>query len=240
MTRRRIVSTMPRSWVAITTVVPGAVDAVEQLHDAERRVGVEVPGRLVGQQDQRPVHEGTSDRHPLLLAAGQLVRVALELLGQADELEDGRHLGPDDVLGPADHLEGEGDVLVHRLVREQLEVLEDAADVAAQVRHLPARQLGDVLAGDPDPALLGHLLLVHQPEHRGLARPRGADEEDELALLDVDLGVTKGDDLALVDLRDVLELDHGGSSLAADLSRSGDPWPAPLRPARVAGPTYRR
>ena len=58
----------------------------------------------------------------------------LELLGQADQLEDGRHLGLDDVLGPADDLEGEGDVLVDRLVGQQLEVLEDAADVAAQVR----------------------------------------------------------------------------------------------------------
>ena len=58
-----------------------------------------------------------------------------------------------DVPGPADHLEGEGDVLVDGLVRQQLEVLEDAPDVAAQVRDLPARQLADVLAGHADPAL---------------------------------------------------------------------------------------
>jgi hypothetical protein len=51
----------------------GAVDAVEQAHDADRGGRVEVAGGLVGQQDQRPVHEGPGDRHALLLAAGELV-----------------------------------------------------------------------------------------------------------------------------------------------------------------------
>ena len=41
-----------------------------------------------------------------------------------------------------------------------------------------------------------------------MPEPDGPDEEDELALLDVDRGVAQGDDVALVDLGDVLELDH--------------------------------
>ena len=39
-------------------------------------VRVEVSGRLVGQQDQRPVDERAGDRDPLLLATGELVRAA--------------------------------------------------------------------------------------------------------------------------------------------------------------------
>ena len=117
----------------------GLVDAVEQPHDALARGRVEVAGRLVGEQDQRPVDEGPGDRHALLLAAGELVREAVLLAGQADEVEHGRHLLADHVLGPADHLEGEGDVLEHGLVGQQLVVLEDVADVAAQVRHLARR-----------------------------------------------------------------------------------------------------
>ena len=42
-----------------------------------------------------------------------------------------------------------------------------------------------------------------------LPEPDGADEEDELALVDVDGRVAERDDVALVDLGDVLELDHG-------------------------------
>ena len=39
----------------------GAVDPVEQLHDPDRRLGVEVAGRLVGQQQRRVVDERARD-----------------------------------------------------------------------------------------------------------------------------------------------------------------------------------
>src|SRR2546422_474472 len=46
-----------------------AIDAVEQSHDPDGRRRVDVAGGLVGQQDERPVHERPRDRHALLLAA---------------------------------------------------------------------------------------------------------------------------------------------------------------------------
>ena len=55
------------------------VDAVEQAHDAAVG-GVQVAGRLVGQEDQGPVDEGPGDGHPLLLAAGELVGQVLGFL----------------------------------------------------------------------------------------------------------------------------------------------------------------
>ena len=70
----------------------GAVDAIEQAHDADRRRRVEVSGRLVGEQDQRTVHERARDRHALLLTAGELGREVVRLLRQTDEIEDLRHL----------------------------------------------------------------------------------------------------------------------------------------------------
>src|SRR5258706_12086686 len=66
----------------------GAIDAIEQPHDADGRRGVEVPGRLVGEQDQRSVDEGARDRHPLLLSTRELTGEAVRLLRQADEVED--------------------------------------------------------------------------------------------------------------------------------------------------------
>ena len=62
------------SWVAISTVVPGAVDPLEQIHDVLAGLRVEVSGGLVGQQHQRPVDECAGDGDALLLTTGQFVR----------------------------------------------------------------------------------------------------------------------------------------------------------------------
>ena len=129
---------------------PGAVDAIEELHDALARLGVEVPGGLVGQQDEGPVHEGPGHRHPLLLATGELAREVVGLLGQTHQVEDLGHLVGHHVARAADHLEGEGHVLEHRLIGQEPEILEDAADVAPEVGHPPLRQIDDVAAGLPD------------------------------------------------------------------------------------------
>ena len=48
---------------------------------------VEGAERLVEEQHVGPVDERPGQRHPLLLAAGQLVRLALLVAGEMDELE---------------------------------------------------------------------------------------------------------------------------------------------------------
>ena len=133
-------------------------------------VGVEVSGRLVGQQHQRPVDEGAGDRHALLLATGQLAGQPVRLARQADHLE---HVGhhPVDHVGPlADHLEREGHVLEHRLLLQQPEVLEDAPDHLAQLRDVAAGQLVDVKLRHPHVARGRRLLGQQQPHERRLAR----------------------------------------------------------------------
>src|SRR5262249_55216665 len=153
----------------------------------------------------RAVDERAGDRHALLLTTRQLRREAVSLLGQTDEVEDLRHLGADDVLRPADHLERERDVLVDRLVREQLEVLEDTADVAAQLRNLPSAEAADVAPGDEHTTSGRDLVTKQQLEERRLPRARRAHEEDELALQDLEREIAQCDHVALVDLVDVLE-----------------------------------
>src|SRR5258708_2728208 len=111
---------------------PGPVDPVQDLHDADRGCRVDVPGGLIRKQDHRAVHERPGHRYPLLLATGQLVRHPVPLTLQADQVD---HLGHDLLDEPArlaDDLQSEGDVLVDVLVRQQPEILEDAADAAAQ------------------------------------------------------------------------------------------------------------
>ncbi len=61
-------------------------------------VCVQVGQRLVEQQQVHPADQCTRQGHPLLLTAGQLVRVTLGEVGKADPLE---HLmGPSLSLGP--------------------------------------------------------------------------------------------------------------------------------------------
>ena len=46
------------------------VEVVEQRHHLGARCAVEVPGRLIGQQEAGLGHQGAGDRHALLLATG--------------------------------------------------------------------------------------------------------------------------------------------------------------------------
>ena len=60
------------------------------VHDLVGGLRVEVAGRLVGQQDRRVVDQRARDRHALLLAAGELARVVVLAVRQA---ERGERLG---------------------------------------------------------------------------------------------------------------------------------------------------
>ena len=53
--------------------VAGLMKPLEQRHDLEAGLGLEVAGRLVGQQDRRVVHERARDGDALALSARQLV-----------------------------------------------------------------------------------------------------------------------------------------------------------------------
>src|SRR5229473_1973858 len=52
-----------------------AVKLIEEAHYLLRSLGVEVSGRLVGQQYRRIIHESSRDCHALALTTRQLVRL---------------------------------------------------------------------------------------------------------------------------------------------------------------------
>ena len=91
---------------------------------------------------------------------------------------------------------------------QEAEILEDAADVAAQVRHPPFRQLHDVAAGLEDLARVGELLAQEEPDEGGLPGSGRADEEDEFTLVDLNGDVAQCDRRSLIGLGDVFESDH--------------------------------
>ena len=71
------------------------VDPQQELEDLPADQRVEVAGRLVGDDDARVVDERARDRGALLLAARELLRVLLGLVGQPDEREDAIDRGLD-------------------------------------------------------------------------------------------------------------------------------------------------
>jgi hypothetical protein len=139
--------------VAISTVVP-----VRLIRSNNRMMPIEVARGLVGKQDERPVNERPSNADALLLTAGQLTWERFLLLGQAHQIKNLGHLLADDALGAADHIECKSHVFVNRLIRQQLEVLKNATDVAAQIGNFAFGEVGNILTGHVDMAVGGQFL----------------------------------------------------------------------------------
>ncbi len=92
-----------------------------------------------------------------------------------------------------------------RAVEEQLVVLENEAELAAQERHRARLQRSDVLAVDDDAARRRPLDRDHQLEQRGLAGARMAGDERQLARVDVEAYVVQRLVAAWIALGDVAE-----------------------------------
>src|SRR5918999_1077995 len=159
-------------------------------HDDEHlahELGVERGGDLVEEHHVRVHHQRPGDRDPLLLTAGELVRVLPLLLRQPDARQQlaGASLGLV-ALELADTPHREGEVVDHPQVREEVELLEDDADALPYGRdvHAPGR---DLLALEEDTALIERLQQVHAPEQRALAAPARADDDEHLAGVDAEV-----------------------------------------------------
>ena len=145
--------------------------------DAE--LGVQVGQRLVHEEDLGLAHDGTAHGDALALAAGESLRLAVEVLGQAEDL--GRLPDPlvDLVFRGARNLEGEAHVVVHAHMRVQGVVLEDHGDVAVL-----GLDIGDVLVPDENAPGVDVLQTGEHAQRSGLAASGGADQDEELAVGD--------------------------------------------------------
>src|SRR5262245_42390608 len=108
------------------------VQALEDAHDLLRGAGIQVAGRLVGQDQLRVVDERAGDRDALLLSARELARVVVPAVREADDLE-----APHRLLAPPIGAMAVGrvdqrqlDVVERGGPREQIERLEDEANLA--------------------------------------------------------------------------------------------------------------
>ncbi len=115
----------------MTTVLPCPVEVLEDAHELVGELLVEVGGRLVGDDDLGLIDQRPRDGHPLLLAAGQLAHPPRRLALHPERLE--RRLGPPPHLGRphVDRVERQHDVVEDGQVRDQVELLEDEAELLA-------------------------------------------------------------------------------------------------------------
>ena len=142
---------------------------------------VERAERLVEQEHPWVTDDRARERDPLLLAAGQLARLAGLPPGEADELEDLGHPRPHLRLRQLLPLETEGNVVRDRHVREERVALEDGVHVA-----LVRREPDDVAVAEEDPAGRRVLEAADHPEGRRLAAAGRAEQREERAPWDLE------------------------------------------------------
>jgi hypothetical protein len=165
------------------------------------QLGVEVGQRLVEQEHGGVAHDAAAERHPLLLAAGQLPRPPGQQLLDAEDLRRPGDLRADLRLGRLPVAQPEGQVVVDRHVLIEGVVLEHHGDVA-----VPRRQVVDQPAADLDGAGADLLEPGHHAQGGRLAAAGRPDQHDELGVVDRQAEVLHRDD-GTVGLGNVLEGD---------------------------------
>ena len=142
-------------------------------------------------------HDGAAHGDALTLATRERLRLAAEVRLEVEQLRGLEHARGALLLVDAGDLEREAHVLGDGHVRVQRVVLEDHRDVAVL-----RRDVGDVAVADEDVALVDLFEAGEHAQRRGLAAAGGADEDEELAVGDLEV--------QLVDRRDAWHRGRGG------------------------------
>ena len=148
------------------------------------RARVEIPGRLVGEQQFRAVDECPGDGYALLLAARERGRLVVHTVGQADEpqhrLRVALAVGFRGMRWRV--VQRHARVVQRTGPRQQVEVLEDEPDLGvAQGGALVGRQRRDFLPLEAIAAGRGPVQAAEDVHQRALARAARTDQRDELA-----------------------------------------------------------
>ena len=201
-------------------VVPSEILKLGDLEphlDPKRRV--EVRQWLVEQEGLRFPDDGTADGDALALAARELPRPPVEILGEVEDARGRFDLAVDLGLGLTRHAQSESDVLAHAHVRIERVGLEHHRQAA-----LGRRRVDDIGPVDQDLAAGGVLQPGDETQQRRLSTAGRSDEHDERAVGDGEVDVLDDVDLAEAFL-DALELDlshnrrslfHGAEGETAD------------------------
>src|SRR6266849_217570 len=183
------------------------IDLQQQLNDPPRGGGVQVSCGLVGEKDPRVMNERPRDRDALLFAARKLVRVLVLLPFETHNAEHFLDLRLEVAQRALGHAQCEGNVLEDRQVGQQLEILEDHADLPPQVREMAPLEAAQILPLDMDGAG-GRLLLADQEaDQRRLAGAAGTNEKHEVLLGNFEGDIAQGNGAVGIGFLDALQAD---------------------------------
>ena len=170
--------------------------------DAQLRV--EIRKGLVHQECARLAHDCAPHRDTLALAAGQRGGPPLQKLLEAEHRGNLTHAALDLVLRRVPHAQAVGEVLRNGQMRIQRVVLEDHGDVA-----VARREVRDISVADRDRPARDLFEPRDHAEQRRLAAPGRPDQDEELAVRDVEAHAVDGADTAAELLRHLLDRDLG-------------------------------
>ena len=186
-----------------------AVEVAKNAHDPARRILVEVGRRLIGDQDGRAVDDCPRDGQPLLFAARELDGIDVLLGRQADFFER----GPGPGMGAGGRKPGDGerqeDIGDRAAVIQQVRILQDDPDSAAQVRSSPGGKLVQALTVDLDSPPGRRFKTANHLEQRRFAGPGRARNQDELPRRYPKIDIGEDIPAMAIGFEDVLEFDHG-------------------------------
>src|SRR5699024_7866745 len=203
---------------------PSRGDLGQQRDDGLTRRGVERSGGFVREQHCRFSDQGTGDRDPLLLTAGELTGPVPEPVPETDLLQ--RPHGAVMAFAPGDTgvEQPGGDVLCCRDRREEVELLEHEADRGGPDRRaLRVGKSAQVLPLDQHRTRARVVESAEDRQQGALAGAGGAEDRELLPCVDPHVGGVQSSDRwwAGVQLRDRLPVDHGDGRGGLG-SRTGD------------------
>ncbi len=172
------------------------LEVLQQVDDLRLDGDVQGGDGLVGDDQLRPQGEGAGDADALTLASGELVRVAVVVLGvEAHGLQEllGAPfvaLGRVDAVEPHRRLDDGADGVPG--VQRRVRVLEDHLEVAAGFPHPSGGPVGDVLAVEQDGAAGGFEQPGDQAARGRLAAAGLADQPQRLAGSDREVDAVDG------------------------------------------------
>ena len=157
------------------------VEALEQFHDLERELRIEIAGGLIGNEQRRLRHHRPRDADPLLLAGREFQGERFLLAEQADLIQRRPHAFVDFALRNAGDDQRQRHIVGHRPVMQQFVILKHHADLPAKLRDAARLDARGILIVDDHLAARGPFDECDQFQDAALARPRMAGQKGQRA-----------------------------------------------------------
>ncbi len=183
---------------------PFCVDILEQTHDFKGQFCIEIPCRLIRQDDLGAVDDRPRDRHSLLFSVREMRRVFPHFIVQIDHSQGIKDLSPDLLPWNSQHLKDNSHVLEYLFMKDQAKILEDDSHMSPQLIDLMVRDFEDVSVVDDNLSLGGKDLAIQDLEQSGLSGTARSRNETEIPFVHTERDVRKSPLRFLVLLPDVI------------------------------------